>query len=322
MDRRNALGVIGSAALAATGWPVRAQNAAAPMRIIVPYSAGGQSDVAMRLLAVSMQKTLNRTVVVENRPGAAGLIGTQAVRTAAPDGETLLYHNAGIVALPMMQKSANYDVQRDFEPVASTCIGPTFLMITDAIPAKTVPEFLDYARANPGKIECANSGINSGGHIAAMLLEKLAKIELTHIPYKGSAEVATAMISGQVKMQISTTTDALNPHIKAGRIRVLAAATRLRTALAPNVLALGEFVPGYALDGWYGLLAPAKTPLELRERLAAAVKIALDVPETRERFQQLYLDPRSEGPKEFSVAIADSIANFRNIVNVLQLTPQ
>jgi tripartite-type tricarboxylate transporter receptor subunit TctC len=266
-----------------------------------------------------MQKRLGRTVIVENRPGAAALIATRYVQAAAPDGDTLLFHNSGFVALPMLSNAANYDAIADFEAVAMVGVSPNFLMVTESVPARTVPEFLAYARSNPG-LECANSGINSGGHISAMLLEKLADIRLTHIPYKGSAEVTRALLSGEVKMQVSVTTDSLNPYIQNGKIRMLGVASKARSDLAPKVPPIAEFVPGYAVDGWFGLLTSAKTPLDKREAMAAVIGQALQEPLIRERFAALFMEIGFCGPKEFAAAIVDSKAFFTGIVQRLQLT--
>ena len=199
---------------------------------------------------------------------------------------------------------------------------PNMLIVTDSVPAKTIPEFLDYARSLPQPIECGNSGINSGGHISAMLLEKLGNFKILHVPFKGSAEVTTALITDVVKMQVSTTTDSLQPYIKLGKVRVLGVATKKRSHLAPGVPTIGEFLPGYAVDGWFGILAPARTPLARRETLAAAIKIALDDPLIKERLASLYTEVIYAAPREFSEAIVDSVDNFRNIVRVLGLTPQ
>src|SRR5882757_9558299 len=204
------------------------------LRLVVPYAAGGVSDVMARILAESMQGDLGRTIIVENRPGAAALIATRYVQASPPDGATLLFHNVGFVTLPMLNKAASYDPAADFEAVAMTGIGAVFLMVTESIPARSTAEFVAYARAHPG-LECANSGVNSIGHMAALLLEKLADIRLTHVPYKGSAETTRALLSGEVKMQISVTTDSLNPYIADGKIRVLCVGTRDRSRLAPQV---------------------------------------------------------------------------------------
>jgi tripartite-type tricarboxylate transporter receptor subunit TctC len=289
------------------------------VRIVVPYAAGGQTDSMARLMAESMQKKLGRTVIVENKPGAAALIATKYVQSAPPDGDTLLFHNSGFVALPMLSKSANYDAIADFEAVAMVGVSPNFLMVTESVPARSLPEFLSFARANPG-LECANSGINSGGHISAMLLEKLADIRLTHVPYKGSAEVTRALLSGEVKMQVSVTTDSLNPYIQNGRIRMLGVASKERSPLAPEVPPIADVVPGYAVDGWFGLLTSAKTPLDKRKAMAGAIGQALKEPLIKERSAALFMDISFRGPAEFAAAVAESRTFFASVVRQLQLT--
>jgi tripartite-type tricarboxylate transporter receptor subunit TctC len=319
MNRRVAMQALSAAILCAASRPVAAQDRQ-PVRIIVPYAAGGQTDSMARLLAESMQKTLGRTVLVENRPGAAALIATKYVQAAPPDSDTLLFHNSGFTTLPLLSKAANYNPLTDFDPVALVGVSPNFLMVTDAVPARTVPEFLDYARAHPG-LECANSGINSGGHICAMLLAKLGNIKLRHIPYKGSAEVTRALIGGEVKMQVSVTTESLNPYIKNGKIRFLGVVSKERTTLAPQVPPLDDFLPGYEVAGWFGILTAAKTPLEKREVMAAAIKKGLEDPVIRERFEALFMQITYRGPNEFGQEIAESDVFFRNIVRELELTP-
>jgi tripartite-type tricarboxylate transporter receptor subunit TctC len=272
------------------------------------------------MLAESMQKSLERTVLVENRPGAAALIATKYVQGTPPDGDTLLFHNSGYITLPLLSKSANYNPLTDLDPVAMVGVSPSFLMVTDAVPAKTVPEFLQYARAHPG-LECGNSGANSGGHVAAMLLAKLADIKLKHIPYKGSAEVTRALISGEIKMQVSVTTETLNPYIKNGKIRLLGVVSKQRTSLAPQVPPLDEFVPGYEIAGWFGMLTAAKTPLAKSEAMAAAIKKGLDDRTIRERFEALFMEIACEGPKEFQATIGQSETFFKNVVKQLGLTP-
>ena len=293
-----------------------------PIRIVVPYAAGGQTDAMARLLADHMSKTLARTVIVDNRPGAAGLIGTRYVQLAPPDGDTLVFHNAGIVSVPMLTKAANYDAIKDFDPVAETGVGPNFLMVTESVPARTFPEFLAWGRAQTKGVNCANSGINSGGHISALLLEKMSGVKMVHVPFKGSSEVTKALIQDEVQMQVSVTTDSLNPYIKAGKIRILAVATKERTKLAPEVPAISELLPGYAVDGWFGILAPAKTPLARREQLAAAIKAALDEPAIQERFKSLFMEVVFKPPTAFADDIVLAQQNFRNIVATLGLTAQ
>jgi tripartite-type tricarboxylate transporter receptor subunit TctC len=318
MKRRSILGMAGAAA---GSLMTRARaNEGDLVRIVVPYAAGGQTDSMARLLAEKMQKTLGRTVIVDNRPGAAALIATKYAQGMPPNGDTLLFHNSGFVALPMLSKAAVYDPITDFDAVCRIGDSPNFLMVTDGIPPRSVPEFLDYARAHPG-LECANSGINSGGHISAMLLEKLAGIKLTNVPYKGSAEVTRALLAGEVKMQLSVTTDSLNPYIRNGKIRLLGVASKQRSSLAPEVPPISEFVPGYSIDGWFGMLTAAKTPLEKREAMAAAIDAALQDTAVRERFAALFMDIKFLGPRAFAEEVRESQAFFASVVERLQLTP-
>ena len=322
MERRQLFKTIAGTILAAGSAARAAAAEQALIRIVVPYAAGGQTDAMARLLAASMDTTLGRRVLVDNRPGAAALIGTKAVQLAPPDGDTVVFHNSGFVALPMLLKSADYDPLKDFDAVAMVGSSPNLLMVTDSVPAHSMPQFLAYARSVPEGIECANSGINSGGHISAMLLEKLAGIKLLHVPYKGSAEVTRALLSGDVKMQVSVTTDSLNPYIKSGKIRILGVASKEPSSLAPGVPTIGEFVPGYAVDGWFGMLAPAHTPLAKREVMAAAIKTALDDAVLKKRSEDLYMEVIYQDPATFEKTVSDSIGYFRKIVDVLQLTPQ
>jgi tripartite-type tricarboxylate transporter receptor subunit TctC len=317
MKRRSAIRVIGGA-IGSLAAPALAQERL--VRIVVPYAAGGQTDSMARLIAEPMQKKLGRTVIVENKPGAAALIATKYVQAMPPNGDGLLFHNSGFAALPLLSKSANYDPVTDFDAVAMVGESPNLLMVTDAIPSKTVTEFIAYAKANLG-IDCANSGINSGGHISAMLFEKLAGIKLTHIPYKGTAEVARALASGEVKMQISTTSDPLNPQIKSGKVRILGTAGAERSSLVPDAPPIAESLPGYLIEGWFGLLTAAKTPIAAREEMAAAIGEALRDPVIRERYAGLYMDIKFRGPKEFAESVKQSVTFFGGVVEKLQLTP-
>lgn len=321
MKRRTTLGILAAAAGSLIS-PARLAlaNDGDLVRIVVPYAAGGQTDSMARLLAERMQKTLGRTVIVDNRPGAAALIATKYVQSMPPTGDSLLFHNSGFVALPMLNKAATYDPIADFDAVCQIGESPNFLMVTEEVPARSVPELIAYAKAHPG-LECANSGINSGGHISAMLLEKLAGIKLTHVPYKGSAEVTRALLAGEVKMQLSVTTDSLNPYIQNGKIRILGVASKDRSSLAPNVPPISDSVPGYSIDGWFGMLTAAKTPLDKREAMANAINEALKDAAVRERFAALFMDIRFLGPRAFADSVRDSKTFFTGVVERLQLTP-
>jgi tripartite-type tricarboxylate transporter receptor subunit TctC len=291
------------------------------VRIVVPYAPGGQTDSMARLLAEPMQKVLGRTVIIDNKPGASALIATRYVQSAPPDSDTLLFHNSGFVALPMLNKAATYNPTTDFDAVAMVGNSPNILMVVDSVPAHSVAEFIAYAKTVPQGIDCGNSGMNSGGHISAMLLEKMAGIKLNHIPYKGSAEVTRALLSGEVKMQVSVTTDSLNPYIRNGKIRMLGIASLEPSALTPNVPPIANTLPGYVIDGWFGMLTSAQTPLEKRQAMSAAIKTGLESPVLRERFLALYMDIIYQGPEEFGKSIKDSQKFFGKVVNELGLVP-
>lgn len=324
MKRRQALHLLGAlpAALTASA-TVRAQGGHPPLRVIVPYSAGGQTDVIARAVTASMQKTLARPVIVDNRAGAGGLIAVRAMQAAAPDGNTILIQNSGIIVQPLVQKMANYDVVKDLDPVALIGSGLNVLMVTDTVPANNLADFVRYAKSLPEGLECANSGINSGGHILALVLEKMTGMELVHVAFKGSAEIATAMISGQIRMQLSVMSDALVPYVKSGKIRILGVTTKERSTLLPGVPSIGEVVPGYGFPSWLGVFSPAGTPFALRNAIASAVKVALDDPSVKARLEALYVEVRYLPSKEFGSLVERSRADTRDvIVNLLGLRPE
>ncbi|MBN9426467.1 MAG: tripartite tricarboxylate transporter substrate binding protein [Burkholderiales bacterium] len=298
---------------------VRAQDRTNPIRLVVPYAAGGQTDTLARVLAVSMEKTLGQTVVTENRPGAGALLGTRFVIQSPPDGNTLLFHNSGMVSTAVLRKAPPYNPVKDLDPIAMVGVSPNMLMVHESVPARTIPEFLAYARSRPNGIECANSGNNSGGHISALMLQKLANIKIIHIPYKGSAEVTTALLSGEVKMQISVTTESLNPHIKAGKIRVLGVATKERSQLAPELPTIGDYVPGYAMDGWFGILTSAGVDAARKEQLAAAIQKALTEEPIKRKFLELNMGPTWEGPSDFTRRVGDTVGYYEGLIEKLNL---
>lgn len=302
--------------------PALAQDRGTPLRIVVPYPAGGQADALARALANAMAAPLGRSVIVDNRPGAGGLIGTRAVQSAAADGNTILFHNSGIVSLPMLQKGANYSVLRDFAPVAYVGTGPNMLMVHQSVPAQTVPEFIAWAKAQGGGVEAANPGIGSGGYLMAKMFEKETGIKLVHVSYKGAAETAHALVGGEVKMQVTTTTDALNAQIKAGKVRILAVASEKPTPLAPGVPTLNQTLPGFSIDGWNGVFAPAGTPANRIAELSSAIKVAMADPEVRRKFMGVYIEPGYQPPEEFARSIERMTTFWRKTIDDLGIQPQ
>lgn len=323
MHRRTLLQSTAATVLLAASRAARAQDrgSGAVMRIVVPYAAGGQTDMMARLLAPLLAKTLDRNVIVENRPGAAALIGTRAVQTAAPDGNTLLFHNTGFAALPLLTRGANYDPVKDFTPVATVGNGPNFLIVNGSVPARTVSELIAYAKTQPEGIESANAGLGSAGHLATQLFAKRAGIKIVHVPYKGSAETATALISGQVKMQLTSPTEVLTQQAKAGKVRFLAVSSRERTVLAPDLPTIAETLPGFVNDGWFGLIATGGSPAAHVKQTADAIAKAMADPEIRARFLQLYIDPKPMDSAQFAAAIQESTEFWKSVISELGIQP-
>lgn len=224
-----------------------------------------------------------------------------------------------MVSTAVLRKAPPYNPVKDLDPIAMVGVSPNMLMVHESVPARTIPEFLAYARSRPNGIECANSGNNSGGHISALMLQKLANIKIIHIPYKGSAEVTTALLSGEVKMQISVTTESLNPHIKAGKIRVLGVATKERSQLAPELPTIGDYVPGYAMDGWFGILTSAGVDAARKEQLAAAIQKALTEEPIKRKFLELNMGPTWEGPSDFTRRVGDTVGYYEGLIEKLNL---
>ena len=320
MDRRaflryGAAGVLGAAA------PARAQGRP-PMRLVVPYPPGGTTDGMARVLAASLTRTLNRTVIVDNRSGAAGLLGVRAVQTAAPDGSVLLFGNPGMITLALQNRAAGFDPVRDFAPVGLVGRSPLFLMVHKGVPARTTAEFVAYAKAVPDGINSGSAGLGSNGHITAMLLARAAGIDITHVAYRGTSEAATALMAGEVKMQINSTTVALNEALRSGLVRFLAVMTERPTPLAPGVPAIVDTFPDLVVDTWFGFFGPAGTPPAVIEEVNAALAAALAEPEVRSRFLAGFIEPEHSSPEGMRAAVAASAAFWARAFRDLEIAPQ
>lgn len=321
MNRRELLtSAAGTVLFSAAGGSL-AQDRNTIVRIVVPYAAGGQTDMMARILAPLLGKELDRNVIVENRPGAAALIGTRAVQMATPDGNTVLFHNSGFVALPMLTKTAGYDPVKDFTPVATVGNGPNFIIVHGSVPARTLPELIAYVKTLPQGIESANAGLGSAGHLATQLFAKRAGIKILHVPYKGTAETSNALISGEVKMQMTSPTEVLTQQAKLGKVRFLAVSSKVRTVLAPELPTIGETLPGFVNDGWFGLLATAGSPPAQVKAMSDAIAKILAQPEIRERFLQLYIDPKVMDSTQFGAAIRESIEFWKSVIAELGIVP-
>lgn len=323
LNRRCLLALAAAAALGSVAPGALAQERTTPIRIVVPFPAGGVSDVMTRQVGNAISRTLNRTVVVDNRPGAAGLIGYKASLQPAPDNATVLVLTyIGFFGLPFTQKSATYDPHKEFVPVAMLADGPGVLFVNASVPARTLPEFIAWAKTQPQGVESATSGPGGGSHTWTTWLSKRAGINLLPVPYKGGAEMTTALITGEAKFMLSNTSEALNAQVKAGKVRIIAVSSDHPSGLLPGVPPASEVLPGFVVEGWYGLHAPANTPAQEVATISAAVKKALDEPSVRERLLAMYLEPRYAGPADFQAAGVKTTDFWKRITTDLNMTPQ
>jgi tripartite-type tricarboxylate transporter receptor subunit TctC len=283
------------AALAQADYPHRA------IRVVVPLAAGGNVDIVARTLADQISKTLGQPVLVENRPGASSLVGTQFVARSAPDGYTLLAIANTFATVPLIVANPGYDPLRDFTGITLTCLVPQVLIVNPAFPAQSVKELVALAKSQPGKISYASSGNGSTGHMAAELFNRQAGVTMLHVPYKGNSQALVDVISGQVTMmfdQVSTST----PQIRAGKVRAIAVTSLARAPLLPEVPTVDEAgVPGYEDITFNGLVAPAATPRDVLLRLNRAVADAVRAPDLYKRFIERGVELRaSASPEEFT----------------------
>jgi tripartite-type tricarboxylate transporter receptor subunit TctC len=260
-----------------------------PIRLVVPYAAGGSADTLARALAKQMQIDMGQPVFVENKPGGNTAIGAQAVAAAPADGYTLLVCTGStVVTNPMLYPKLTYDPARDLAAVARIAVSPLVVAVNPALPAANLAEFIRLARAKPGKLNYASTGTGSVIHLASLLLESQAGIEMVHIPFNGSAPAIAAVLGGQVEMFSDSIASSL-PHIKAGKMRALAVTTAERLKVLPDVPAVAETFPGFDVSAWYGVMAPAKTPPAVIARVNAAIAKAMADKGYREQFEAMGL---------------------------------
>ncbi|HKU47944.1 MAG TPA: tripartite tricarboxylate transporter substrate binding protein [Burkholderiales bacterium] len=286
-----------------------------PIRLIVPQAAGSATDNVARLLAPELGRQLGANVVVENRPGGALTIGIDAVAKAAPDGYTIGQGPVGALAITRhMVARLPYDIERDLQPVAIVTTGYMLLAISPKAPFSTVPELIDYAKKNPGKLSNASSSNGSPGHVSGELFKYMTGTDIVHIPYKGGAPAIADLISGQVQLMFEST-NSIAPHVRNGRVRALAVTGTKRSISLPEVPTLIEAgVAGYEVNAWSGVIAPAGLPRPILERLNKAINAAILVPETRERFEQLGSEGGGGTPEQFAELIRRDSAKWAEVV--------
>lgn len=304
-------------ALYAQAYPLK------PIRMIVPWPPGGGTDIVARTLAQKMSENMSQQVFIENKPGAAAIIGTDLVAKAAPDGYTVLMGNLGPnAANAALYKQLPYDVVKDFAPVSLVATAPYIMVVHPSVPAKSVQEFIDLAKKSPGKLNFGTGGIGSPPHLATELFAMLAGVRMEHIPYKGGSAHTTALLGGQVQLTLNSPLEVL-PHARAGKLRALAITTSERSAIAPELPTLAEAgVPGYEFLVWWGLLAPPKTPADIVARLHAEATKALRSPDVRERMTRLGANVVGGTPQEFAAYIQSEMDKWKKVALEAKLPQQ
>ncbi len=289
-----------------------------PVRLIVGFPAGYATDIVARLVAQSLSERLRQQVAVENRPGAATNIAAEEVVKAAPDGYTLLAMTVTNAVNTTLYKNLNFDISRDIAPIAATFRSPNVLVVTPSLPAKTIPEFIAYAKSNPGKINYASAGYGSAPNVNAELLKMMAGVDLVHVPYSGS--FVPDLLSGQVQCAFPPIPLAI-ANIRAGKLRALGVTSATRSDALPGVPAVAEFVPGFEASIWHGIGAPKETPAALIGRLNREVNAVLADPKVKERFADVGGTPIGGSPGEFAKLIADEIAKWGKVIRVANINP-
>jgi tripartite-type tricarboxylate transporter receptor subunit TctC len=313
--------VVSAAALAAAASVCAAQSyPTRPVRLVITYPPGGTTDFVGRPVAQKLSDLLGQSVVVDNRGGAGGIIGTMIVAQAPPDGYTLLLGtSSGMVINPLLQSKLPYDALKDFAPVSRTNINPQALVAHAAAPFNTVKELIAYAKANPGKLNVASSGIGTPNHLGAEMLKHLAGIDLVHVAYKGGGPAMTDLIAGQVQLQFSSIPTVLT-HVKTGRIKMLAIGSGKRSPALPDVPTIAEAgVPGYEYTTWYGIFAPGATPSATIKLLNAAVVKAVLAPEVSQRLAPQGAEPAPSTPQELTQYMKDESARWARTIKAAKI---
>jgi tripartite-type tricarboxylate transporter receptor subunit TctC len=294
-----------------------------PVRIVVPFAAGGPTDVLARVLAPKLAASLQRTVIVDNRVGATGAIGASFVARSAPDGDTLLLGTSSIMAAsPNLTAKLPYDPVVDFVPISLIATIENILVVNPEVPVRSVKELIAYAKANPGKLSYASSGIGSTYHLGAELFRAQTGIEWTHVPYKGAAPAVQDVLAGHVQVMFDNASSAI-PNIKAGRVRPLGVASLHRYPSLPDLPTIAEEgVPGYETTIWLAFFAPAKTPPALVQKLNREVQEAVNSAEYKERLAALDMQPRVSTPQELSAYLKADLAKWARVVKEAGIKPE
>ncbi len=293
-----------------------------PIRIVVTYAAGGSTDVVARLLANPLTEILGQQIVIDNRGGAGGMIGTEIAARAAPDGYTLLFGtSAGLSINPLLQRKLPYHVERDFAPISLVVVNPQVLVAYPGLAANTIVDLIKLARSRPGQINYASPGVGSPNHMGMELLKTMTGIDLVHVPYKGGGPASTDLIAGQVSLLFNSIPSVL-PYMRSGRLKALAVGSAVRSPAIPEIPTVAEAgVPGFEYMTWYGLFAPAGTPRAIIARLNAAAAQALQAPQLAQPLRAQGSEPQPTTPEELARFMRVEHARWERVVKATGLAP-
>jgi tripartite-type tricarboxylate transporter receptor subunit TctC len=283
-----------------------------PVRLVAPFPPGGSIDITARLIGQWLTGRLGQQVVIENRPGAGGNIGSETALNSPADGYTLLLCSVANAISVTLYDKLNYDF-RDVAPVAAISRAPNVMVVNPSVPAKTVPEFIAYAKANPGTVNMASSGVGTSIHLSGELFKLMTGINMQHVPYRGSAPMLTDLLAGQVQIAFDNLQPSL-PHIKAGTLRALAVTTATRSEALPDVATISDFVPGYEASTWNGVCAPRDTPVEIVNKLNQEIDAGLADPNMKARLADVGASALPGSPAEYARLIADEIEKWAKVI--------
>ena len=314
------------AVMAAAGWPVPAAAQQAypskPVRIISPFPPGGGNDALCRIVAQKLVEGLKQQVIVENRAGANGIVGTEVAARSAPDGYTIVLIPSGHAVNATLYRKLPFDSIRDFAPITLAGSSPLVLAVHPSLPVKNVKELVALARARPGQLTYVSAGVGASGHLGGALFETLTGTKMVHIPYKGMALAITDLMSGQVSLTFGTSLSVI-PHARSGRLRALATTGARRSPALPDLPTVAEAgVPGYEASLWYGFVGPARLPPEVVRRLNSAIVAVLGLPDVRDRLASQGVDPQPTTPEEFAQLLASDVERWAKVIQRAGIQPE
>jgi len=305
----------GAGGAAAQTWPGK------PVRIVVPFTPGGGLDIQARLFGKKFYETLGQTFVIENRTGAGGLIGAEAVARAAPDGYTLLFSSASLAVNVSLYKKLAFDPVKDFDPVSWVSSVPLVLVVHPSVPVKNVPELVALAKKRAGQFNASSNGVGTTSHLSIEMLKQYAGVAVTHVPYKGGGPATTAVLSGEVDIAFVPVLSA-QPFMKSGKVKVLAVTTAKRSSILPDVPTMKSFYPEFESDNWYAFFVPAGTPQDIVTKLNAEILKALKAPDVIDYLSHDGADPVGSTPAELAANYRREIVKYAKLIKAANIQPE